>query len=90
MTSREERAALQEKVDELHKVTGEMEERLSRLPFTRDSETLREMMVNMLGQLHQMDREMRAMLRYAEENEKNSEGGTENGGQVESKPGGVQ
>lgn len=79
MTTPEERKALWEKVEEVHRATVEMEDRLARLPFTRESEGLREMMVNMLGKLHHVEQEVRAMLSSAGENDNESEGGTDNG-----------
>lgn len=79
MTPREERAALQEKVEEIKKVTAEMDARFHRLPFNQETAQMREMMVKLLEELHRMERNIDALLQLESADEQISEGGTENG-----------
>ena len=73
----EEMTALKEKAAELSQVTGELEAKLAKTPYNKDTAPLREMMEKMVSELRRMDKNLQAMIRIGMESE--AEGGTDNG-----------
>jgi len=75
--SEEDLAALKAKLEEVSKAGVQTEEKLMQLPFKEETEQLRATMVQLISEMHRMEKNLDMMIRHCEEVK--TEGGTENG-----------